>query len=387
MAKMAIRLLLCSFLLTASSPIGLSIDDGPLNNGDFEALAAGGNAADITVPGWTTSGAIELVESGQKQGAMIIIVPQGMRAVRLGNDAQVRQELAGLDGGAVYAVTFAAARTCATMESLNISAIPAVAMASPTVDLQTVYSVEGWDAYAWAFQAATGVSGGAALSFQNPGMEDDPTCGPVLDNIAIKKLFRPPPVNGVVNGDFEEGPWVPPNASLGVLLPFNLAPESSPLPGWTVESDRAVRFIDSNRFSVPQGKRAVELLSGKEGILSQIVRTTPGRPYTLSFSVGPAGDACEMPLAVSVFAGDQTRVVHLSPPDAGNLTSQPASLNFTASADQTRIAFHSVYYNTRSDDRSSLCGPVVDDVRLLSSAAHHGPPAILVLLTLLVLVF
>lgn len=42
----------------------------------------------------------------------------------------------------------------------------------------------------------------------NPGMEDDPACGPLIDDIAIKELFPPPYIRGnlVKNGDFEEGP-------------------------------------------------------------------------------------------------------------------------------------------------------------------------------------
>ncbi|RHN51737.1 hypothetical protein MtrunA17_Chr6g0472191 [Medicago truncatula] len=33
--------------------------------------------------------------------------------------------------------------------------------------------------------------------FKNPGMEDDPTCGPIIDNIAIKKLFTPDKPKGI----------------------------------------------------------------------------------------------------------------------------------------------------------------------------------------------
>nr|GEX00966.1 carbohydrate binding domain-containing protein precursor [Tanacetum cinerariifolium] len=40
-----------------------------------------------------------------------------------------------------------------------------------------------------------------------------------------------------------------------------------------------------------------------------------------------------------------------------------------AKAEKTRVAFYSVYYNTRSDDMSSLCGHVVDDIRFVVSIA------------------
>ncbi|CAN6453066.1 unnamed protein product [Victoria cruziana] len=306
---------------------------------------------------------------------MILIVPGGSHAVRLGNDAEIRQPLT-VEKASSYAVTFSAARTCAQFESLNISIPPA---SSQNIDLQTLYSVHGWDSYAWGFIAD---SADGYVAFRNPGMEDDPTCGPILDNIAIKQIATPekPKDNTVINGDFEEGPWMFRNVSLGVLLPNNLDAETSALPGWTVESNRAVRYIDSYHYSVPQGKRAVELLSGKEGIISQMVETSPEKRYTLTFLLGTAGDSCQQPLALTAFAGDQATNFHYAP--TGNLTYQSANMSFTARAERTRIAFYSVYYNTRTDDHSSLCGPVLDDVRVWeatgAAAAQQGVGILLV---------
>ncbi|WOG84982.1 hypothetical protein DCAR_0104168 [Daucus carota subsp. sativus] len=292
---------------------------------------------------------------------MILIVPEGEHAIRLGNDAEISQEVK-LEKGSIYSVTFSAARTCAQLESLNVSVPPA----SQTIDLQTLYSVQGWDTYSWAVQVE---EDDARVVFRNPGMEDDPTCGPIIDDIAVKKLFVPEKVkdNAVLNGDFEEGPWMFRNASLGVLLPTNLDEETSSLPGWIVESNRAVRYIDSNHFTVPEGKRAIELLSGKEGIISQMVVTKPNKAYRMSFSLGHANDKCKQPLAVMAFAGDQAENIHYTP--NSNATFQTADVNFTAKAERTRVAFYSVYYNTRSDDQTSLCGPVVDDVRVALSGA------------------
>ena len=173
--------------------------------------------------------------------------------------------------------------------------------------------------------------------------------------------------NAVTNGDFEEGPWMFRNTSLGVLLPTNLDEDTSSLPGWIVESNRAIRYIDLDNYAVPQGRRAVELVSGKEGIISQMVETAPNKDYRLSFLLGHADDKCKQPLAVMAFAGDQSQNIHYTP--NSNSTFQDASVNFTAKAERTRIAFYSVYYNTRSDDMSSLCGPVIDDVRVWFSAS------------------
>ncbi|XP_028787037.1 uncharacterized protein LOC114742978 [Neltuma alba] len=346
-------------------------DDGLVPNGDFETSPSNGFPSEAIaegpteIPIWTSTGTVELVRSGQKQGGMILIVPQGRHAARLGNDAEIKQDLT-VEKGSIYSVTFSAARTCAQLESLNVSVPPA----SQTIDLQTLYNIQGWDPYAWAFSAE---GDKVSLAFKNPGMEDDPTCGPIIDNVAVKKLFTPdkPKENAVINGDFEEGPWMFRNTSLGVLLPTNLDEETSSLPGWVVESNRAVRYIDSDHYSVPQGRRAVELVSGKEGIISQMVETTPKKDYRLSFLLGHANDKCKQPLAVMAFAGDQAQNIHYTP--NSNSTFQSANLNFTAKAERTRIAFYSIYYNTRSDDMSSLCGPVVDDVRVwFSGSTRNG---------------
>ncbi|KAM0946121.1 putative Galactose-binding-like domain superfamily [Dioscorea sansibarensis] len=380
------------FLLSVSHCASAVVEDGLLNNGDFETPPPGGFSSSgggvsgmgegaTTIPGWNIGGTVELVESGQKQGGMILIVPQGSHAVRLGNEAEIRQSLE-LEKGSKYSVTFSAARTCAQLESLNVS----VGAASQAVDLQTLYSVFGWDAYAFSFDAQSDDGEDDVLVFRNTGMEDDPTCGPIIDNVAIKKLFTPdkPQDNAVINGDFEEGPWMFPNETLGVLLPTNLDEETSSLPGWIVESNRAVRYIDSYHYDVPQGKRAIELLSGKEGIISQMVETTPEKEYNLTFTFGAAGDKCQQPLAIMAFAGDQAQNFHYSP--TGNATNQVADLTFTARAERTRIAFYSVYYNTRSDDRSSLCGPVVDEVRVWGTSSASGMQSSLIgfLATLLV---
>lgn len=119
---------------------------------------------------------------------MILIVPEGEHALRLGNDAEISQEVK-LEKGSIYSITFSAARTCGQLESLNVSVPPA----SQTIDLETLYSVQGWDTYAWAVEVE---EENVRVAFKNPGMEDDPTCGPIIDDIAIKKLFVPEKVKG-----------------------------------------------------------------------------------------------------------------------------------------------------------------------------------------------
>ncbi|XP_010504914.1 PREDICTED: uncharacterized protein LOC104781844 isoform X2 [Camelina sativa] len=385
-------LLLGLSIVAAADSAGKTSPVEDVVNGDFETPPSNGFPDDdgiineaSEIPSWRSDATVELIKSGQKQGGMILIVPEGRHAVRLGNDAEISQELT-VEKGSVYSVTFSAARTCAQLESLNVSVASSdEPMASQTIDLQTLYSVQGWDPYAWAFEA---VVDRVRLVFRNPDMEDDPTCGPILDDIAVKKLFTPikPKGNAVINGDFEEGPWMFRNTTVGVLLPTSLDEDISSLPGWTVESNRAVRFIDSDHFSVPEGKRAIELLSGKEGIISQMVETKANALYKLSFSLGHAGDKCKEPLAVMAFAGDQAQNFHYMA--QANSSFEVSEVNFTAKADRTRIAFYSVYYNTRTDDMSSLCGPVIDDVKVWfsgSSRIGFGFPVFFLLLALVLI--
>lgn len=170
--------------------------------------------------------------------------------------------------------------------------------------------------------------------------------------------------NLLKNGDFEEGPYVFHNTSWGVLIPPNIEDDHSPLPGWMVESLKAVKYIDSDHFAVPGGKRAVELVAGKESAIAQVARTIPGKVYTLTFAVGDASNSCKGSMVVEAFAGKDTVKVPYESKGTGGF--KRAILRFTAVTTRTRVMFLSTFYTMRSDDFSSLCGPVIDDIKLLS---------------------
>ncbi|XP_021828704.1 uncharacterized protein LOC110769107 isoform X2 [Prunus avium] len=356
--------LFLSVLLCATCHSALSLIDGYLENGNFEE---GPKPSDIrgtevigryAIPKWEISGFVEYIKSGQKQGDMLLVVPEGAYAVRLGNEASIKQRIK-VTKGIYYSITFSAARTCAQEERLNISVAPD----SGVLPIQTVYSSNGWDSYAWAFQADYEQ---IELVLHNPGVEEDPACGPLIDSIAIRTLYPPRATNKnlLKNAGFEEGPYMFPNASWGVLIPPNIEDDHSPLPGWMVESLKAVKYIDSNHFSVPEGKRAVELVAGKESAIAQVARTIPGKTYVLSFSVGDASNSCEGSMIVEAFAGRDTVKVPYESKGKGGF--KRAVLKFVAVSTRTRVMFLSTYYTMRSDDFSSLCGPVLDDVKLLS---------------------
>ncbi|XP_010914930.1 BIIDXI-like protein At5g11420 [Elaeis guineensis] len=357
-------------LLCAISPMAVAFTDGLLPNGNFELGPASSQLRGTEVigrnaiPRWEISGTVEYIPWGHKQGDMLLVVPEGSYAVRLGNEASIKQRIK-VTRGMRYSLTFSAARTCAQEERLNVSVAPE----SGVLPMQTMYSSNGWDSYAWAWNARSDV---AEIVVHNPGVEEDPACGPLIDSVAVKELHPPRRSNKnlLKNGDFEEGPYILPNTTWGVLIPPTTEDDHSPLPGWMVDSPKAVKYLDSTHFSVPRGSRAVELLAGKESALAQEVRTVPGRAYALAFSVGDASNACQGTMIVEAFAGEHTVKVPYESKGAGG--AKRAVLRFRASKARTRIVFFSSNYNTRSDDLSSLCGPVLDDVALVSIRNPKG---------------
>nr|XP_029149543.1 uncharacterized protein LOC112755677 isoform X2 [Arachis hypogaea] len=362
---MKATLMLLSVLLCATFHLSFSFIDGLVANGNFElgpkpwalngSVVTGGSHA---IPEWEISGFVEYIKSGQKQGDMLLVVPEGAFAVRLGNEASIKQRI-NVIKGMYYSITLMVARTCAQEERLNISIAPDFGV----IPIQTLYTSSGWDPIAYSFKAESNV---AELVIHNPGVEEDPACGPLIDSVALRTLYPPRPTNKNIlkNGEFEEGPYVFPNTSWGVLIPPNIEDSHSPLPVWMVEFLKAVRYIDSAHFSVPQGTRAVELVAGKESAIAQVARTVPGKTYVLSFAVGDASNSCEGSMIVEAYAGKDTLKVPYESKGKGGF--KRAALKFVSVSPRTRVMFLSTFYTMRSDDFSSLCRPVVDNVKLLS---------------------
>lgn len=118
---------------------------------------------------------------------MYFPVTHGIHAVRLGNEASISQTIK-VKPGQLYALIFGASRTCAQDEVLRISVLPQTG----DVPLQTLYSLNG-DVIAWGFMATSSV---AKVTFHNPGVQEDPACGPLLDAIAIREFYPPMPTRG-----------------------------------------------------------------------------------------------------------------------------------------------------------------------------------------------
>ncbi|XVF74685.1 hypothetical protein PTKIN_Ptkin13bG0131600 [Pterospermum kingtungense] len=322
------------------------------------------------IPNWETSGYVEYIKSGQKQGDMVLIVPEGDFAVRLGDNALIKQKIK-LVKGMLYSLTFSASRTCAQEETLNVSVSPNNEKNDfGLFPIQTMYSSKGWDSYSWAFVAD---GDEVEISIHNPtSKEEDAACGPLIDTVAIKTLYPPKRTraNLLKNGNFEEGPYIDAlPASEGVIVPPHIEDDHSPIPGWIIDSLKAVKYIDSEHFFVPEGKRAIELIAGRESSISQIVKTDVGRSYALTFAVGDANNACGGSMVVEAFVGKNTVKVPYESKGKGGF--KRAILPFVAESTRTRIMFYSTFYIMKSDNTGSLCGPVVDDVKLLSVRKLH----------------
>ncbi|KAJ6741802.1 F17A17.37 PROTEIN [Salix viminalis] len=204
--------------------------DGLVENGDFEEAPAKSNLKKTVIigkyslPRWEIDGLVEYVSGGPQPGGFFLAIPRGVHAE----------------------------------EVLRVS----VPGQSSDLPLQTLYSSDGGDTYSLAWMATSDV---VKVTFHNPGIQEDPTCGPILDAIAIKEM---PPLrrtigNLVKNGGFEVGPHMFKNFSTGVLLPPRQLDQISPLPGWIIESLKPVKYIDSKHFFVPKGLAAIELVAGE----------------------------------------------------------------------------------------------------------------------------
>ncbi|KAG6789495.1 hypothetical protein POTOM_005595 [Populus tomentosa] len=396
-----ISLLLTSFLLFTTSALAATYMEGFLKNGNFEEKPRPGAIkktvlkGKYALPSWEINGFVEYISAGPQPGGMYFNVAHGVHAVRLGNEASISQTIT-IKAGSLYALTFGASRTCAQDEVLRVS----VGTVFGDLPLQTLYSSNGGDTYAWGFKLNATV---VKVSFRNTGVQEDPACGPLIDAVAIKELFPPMPTrdfvllawifkfqrftidsfpqtlfsgseilpallcdNLVKNHGFEEGPHRLVNTSSGVLLPPRQEDLTSPLPGWMIESLKAVKFIDKKHFNVPFGLAAVELVAGRESAIAQILRTIPDKVYGLTFTIGDARNGCHGSMMVEAFAAKDTFKVPFESKGKGEF--KTVSFKFKAVTARTRITFYSSYYHTRIDDFGSLCGPILDEVRVFPTA-------------------
>lgn len=167
---------------------------GLLNNGNFEVKPKPSDLKKTVLigkdalPGWKISGLVEYISGGPQPGGMYFAVAHGDHAVRLGNEASISQTIK-VKPGTLYALTFGASRTCAQDEVLRVSVLSQFG----DLPLQTLYSSNGGDTYAWGFRAKFSEE---KVTFLNSGVQENPACGPLLDAVAIKELRPVFPTGG-----------------------------------------------------------------------------------------------------------------------------------------------------------------------------------------------
>ncbi|RZC48974.1 hypothetical protein C5167_017405 [Papaver somniferum] len=136
----------------------------------------------------------------------------------------------------------------------------------------------------------------------------------------------------VKNGDIENGLHVSENFSTGVLIPPKQQDLISPLPG-------------------------------RESAISQVLRLIANEFYTLTFTIGDAENGCHGSMMVEAFAAKETFKAPFTSNRKGEF--KTSSFKFQAISNRTRITFYSAYYHTKLDDYGTLCGPVLDQVKVL----------------------
>lgn len=170
----------------------------------------------------------------------------------------------------------------------------------------------------------------------------------------------------VKNGGFEIGPHVFKNFSTGILVLPKRQDLYSPIPGWIVESLKPVKYVDSKHFYVPKGLAAVEFVGGRETAIGQVIRTIEKKWYHLTFTVGDASNGCHGSMTVEGSAGRNTVTVSFTSQGKGWF--KDASLKFQAVSNRTMIRFWNPFYHTKLHDYGHLCGPVIDNVKVVSIA-------------------
>lgn len=153
----------------------------------------------------------------------------------------------------------------------------------------------------------------------------------------------------------------------GVLLDSEPSLIESALQQWTVMG--TVKYINAKNYFVPEGKAAVEIVSGVSAGVQTAKQLTEGSNYNLEFMLGDANDSCSGDFIVGVAAGSsfQNFSIHSN----GTGSAKKYSMTFKgAGPSPTPISFQS--YTTRQREDGVFCGPLIDGVVLHDSNGHKS---------------
>ena len=161
---------------------------------------------------------------------------------------------------------------------------------------------------------------------------------------------------GVVNGSFETGG--PGDAGLGGFS--TLGGGSTSINGWTVTGD-SVDWINGY-WQGADGTHSVDLNGVGVGGVEQLISTTPGKTYKLSFSLSGnpdnGSDTKTMLVSAGQGVGSYSYAFTTPPNSRGSMNWVDDSLTFTASGPSTLISF-------QSTTTGNCCwGPALDNVSL-----------------------
>ncbi|KAH9299176.1 hypothetical protein KI387_030858 [Taxus chinensis] len=341
-----------------------------LQNGDFEASPAKirvneSNQRAVlspsnTLSGWEFGGVVEYVKGGGD-----ISLPDNGHGIQLAKDGWISQSFRS-EPDSLYLLTFtftAAGTDCWWSPSYLILSVPPH---STAFYLQERYGHESWETHAWGFRATTGKTNvkfsSQAQSYANI------SCGPLLDSVYVKEQEHLETLadNILLNGDFEQGPYLYPKSTIGVLLhPLEgRDAETSSLPGWKIKD--TVKYID-----IDKGNRGIEIVSGSTGGIEQSICLAVGVKYQLKFQGGDANNSCIGALAVGVKGGSSAH--NFSYMSFGRGDFMDFSMEFTTFSQVTNVSFVSLYRAETKD--LMFCGPVIDNVVLVPSMGAPKPKA------------
>jgi choice-of-anchor C domain-containing protein len=127
------------------------------------------------------------------------------------------------------------------------------------------------------------------------------------------------------------------------------------LQGWTVDSGE-IDLIASSYWAPAEGAQSLDLNGVVAGSLSQLLHTTAGQTYEVSFAL--AANPCGSSVSVEVEAADEraTFVFNPSGQSSSNMGWRSTRFAFRATGTSTRLSFRSLV--------GGSCGPALDNVQV-----------------------
>ncbi|KAI3467697.1 hypothetical protein Pfo_024360 [Paulownia fortunei] len=319
-----------------------------------------------SIPGWSLNGTVWYVTSGGN-----LSFPGNGHAVQLGENGKINQTLRGsTDDIWDYVLSFTLAARNEDCTN-NHTAVNVSVHGRSFLERSRVFFLErNFSRKLWGSRAfyLGGLGRGDSVNLEirsvttNSG--DNVTCWPVVDAFTVKRNWLPRWYDGnmLANGDFEVGPAFLNNSSDGILLDEEPEIFNSPLQEWSILG--TVKYIDSKNYKVPQGKAAIELVSGAPSGIQVDLTLPMTLTYTLNFTMGDANDSCLGDFIVYIEVGQNVHNFTMRSNGTGSAFNH--SITFKAETSrETSISFYS-FNETRTSD-GVLCGPVLDNIVLVGS--------------------